>query len=315
MKKLTDENKIQRSPFRVQEIDELYNNVKKFRSTKYSRELLDFIAKFPFVAPYNAMLIFMQKPGSKYVATAKVWKEKFGRTPKKDASPLIILKTFGPVSFVFEMNDTEGKEVPEDIINPFKVIGKTSKHNFYNLMDGLEKAAIGYVEKNYGTELAGRITKRDNPKIMVVGRNNKGELIKIKSWFEIIINSNLSESEKISTIFHELGHYFCGHLLMPKDIKHVPQRSILSQSVEEFEAETVCWLLCKRFGIENPSEKYLNSYLDNNEEIPEGISYDAILKSCGKIETMLNGKFVTPKELFVTENFNGRYLHQTQLFY
>ena len=49
--------------------------------------------------------------------------------------------------------------------------------------------------------------------------------------------------------------------------------------------------------IDALSEEYLSGYLENNEEIPEGISYDAILKSCGKIEQMLNGKYTTPKVL------------------
>ena len=119
------------------------------------------------------------------------------------------------------------------------------------------------------------------------------------SNFAIVINKNLDESAKVATIFHELGHYFCGHLPMPENIKHIPKRGKLNPEVKEFEAETVCWLLCRRFGIKNPSEKYLSGYLKNNEEIPEGISYDAILKSCGKIERMLEGKYTTPKDLIV----------------
>ena len=143
---------IQGSPFRVHEIDELYNNVKRFRSTKFSRKLLNFIAKFPFVAPYNAMLIFMQKPGSKYIATAKVWKERFGRVPKPNARPLVILQTFGPVSFVFEISDTEGNAVPEEILNPFKTSGSLKMEKIYNLYEGLYKEAIMYAEQNYGTK-------------------------------------------------------------------------------------------------------------------------------------------------------------------
>ncbi|MBQ7704038.1 MAG: hypothetical protein IJT73_01210 [Selenomonadaceae bacterium] len=296
-----ENEKIQSSPFKVQEIDELYNNVKRFRSTAFSRDLLNFIAKFPFIAPYNAMLIFMQKPGSKYVATAKVWKERFGRVPKPEARPLIIMKLFGPVSFVFEISDTEGKDVPEEILNPFKASGSLQGKIFFNLREGLTKEAIEYHEQNYGTQKAGhiqRIQRLDRPKKMFLGKNQKGTPIYLISNFAIVVNENLDELEKAATIFHELGYYFCGHLPMPNNIKHIRPRCGLSSSVEEFEAETVCWLLCKRLGIKNPSEDYLSGYLENNEEIPEGISYDAILKSCGKIEQMLNGKYTTPKELF-----------------
>ena len=50
----------------------------------------------------------------------------------------------------------------------------------------------------------------------------------------------------------------------------------------------MCWLLCERCGINNPSVRYLNGYLDNNNDIPDGISIDTILKACGKIERMLS---------------------------
>ena len=288
---------IQGSPFRVHEIDELYNNVKSFRSTAFSRDLLNFIAKFPFVAPYNAMLIFMQKPGSKYVATAKVWQERFGRIPKPEARPLVILKQFGPVSFVFEISDTEGKDVPEEIINPFKVSGSLQGKIFFYLREGLTKEAIEYKEQNYGTQKAAHIQRLDNSKIIPSGKIKKGVPIYLISNFVMVVNENLGELEKVATIFHELGHYFCGHFPMPENIKHIPKRCNLNPLVKEFEAETVCWLLCERLGIKNPSEEYLSGYLENNEEIPEGISYDAILKSCGKIEQMLNGKYTTPKVL------------------
>lgn len=294
-----DYKEFHQSPFKIHEIDELYNNVKRFRSTNYSRELLNFIAKFPFVGPYNAMLIFMQKPGSQYVATAKVWKEKFKRTPKPGARPLLILQPFGPVSFVFELNDTEGEDVPDEILNPFKVSGSLQEIKIYNLMKSLDKEGITYEEQDYGSQKAGHLQKLNIPKIITIGRNKKYEPIKIKSHFAIVISKNICKLDKVATIFHELGHYFCGHLHITEDIKHIPKRYDLNLPVKEFEAETVCWLLCKRFGIKNPSEKYLSGYLAKNEEIPEGISYDAILKSCGKIEQMLNGKYNTPKELFV----------------
>lgn len=167
------DDKIKSSPFRIREIDELYNNVKKFRSTKYSLELLEFIGKFPFVSPYNAMLVFMQKPGSKFVTTAKIWKERFGRIPKSDARPLIILQTFGPVSFVFELNDTEGDDVPDEILNPFKTDDNLSSEKFRNLKKCLGKEVIGYSEQNYGTNFAGQIIRRDKPKKMIVGKIKK----------------------------------------------------------------------------------------------------------------------------------------------
>ena len=189
---------------------------------------------------------------------------------------------------------------PKEILNPFKADGLLQGKTISNLREGLTKEAIQYKEQNYGTQKAGhiqRIQQLNKTQKIFWKKDKQGKPIYLISNFAMVINENLGESEKVATIFHELGHYFCGHMSLPNYIKHIPKRYNLDLSVREFEAETVSWLLCERFGIKNPSEKYLSGYLKKNDEIPEGISYDAILKSCGKIEQMLNGKYTTPKEL------------------
>jgi len=60
----------------------------------------------------------------------------------------------------------------------------------------------------------------------------------------------------------------------------------LNEKEREFEAECVCWLVCERKGLRNPSAEYLNSYLDDNEIIPD-ISTDTVLKAVAMIESML----------------------------
>ena len=61
-------------------------------------------------------------------------------------------------------------------------------------------------------------------------------------------------------------------------------RKSLPQNDCEFEAESVCWLITQRRGIDNPSHKYLAQYLDNNDCIPEGISIETIFCVAGRIE-------------------------------
>jgi hypothetical protein len=43
------------------------------------------------------------------------WRERFGRKPKDGARPLLILWPFGPVALVYDIIDTEGKELPQDV--------------------------------------------------------------------------------------------------------------------------------------------------------------------------------------------------------
>ena len=64
-----------------------------------------------------------------------------------------------------------------------------------------------------------------------------------------------------------------------------PTPSGLAETVGEFEAESVAFLVCSRIGIDNPSHEYLSRYVKNYSSIP-AISLDCVLKSAGLIEQM-----------------------------
>ena len=53
----------------------------------------------------------------------------------------------------------------------------------------------------------------------------------------------------------------------------------------EFEAESVCYLVCQRLGIDNPSEKYLAGYMGKNKEVPP-ISLECVMAASGLVEKM-----------------------------
>jgi hypothetical protein len=55
--------------------------------------------------------------------------------------------------------------------------------------------------------------------------------------------------------------------------------------VREFEAEAVCYLVCERLGIDNPSEEYLSNYVRGHETMPS-ISLEYLMKSVTLIEEM-----------------------------
>lgn len=288
-------NKSKQEQKKVQEIDKLYADVREYRSTKNFKELIDFIKEFPEQAPYNAMLIRMQNPGSRYVATAEYWQKNYNRIPKTGARPLVILKLFGPVSFVYDVSDTEGDPVPDEIVKPFKANGNTYTI-FGNLMKNMVKEGIGYIENDYGSNYAGSLNcviDKSYQDFIFPPKTQRGKTKYVPHEYDMVVNSKFNEAEKCATIFHELGHYFCGHIFHTKENKNVPERGpeIRGLNVREFEAETTCWILCERCGIENPSADYLNGYLAYNDEIPEGISIDTILKAAGKIESMMNRSY------------------------
>lgn len=291
---------------RTPEIDKLYQDVVSYRETAQFKALLDFIKKFRHIAPYNAMLIYIQKPGSTFVTSAREWERKYERYVKPGARPLVILQPFGPVSFVYEYNDTKGKSLPDSVIAPFKSQTEISPAMLERLINNIKAEGVGTYFNNYGTNSAGQMEWHSEEDILEM-KISVG-LCHLKSFHAIVANDNLSNAEKYATIIHELGHLYCGHVYHDHKIeKWLPERFNIGHTNQqvEFEAETVCWLVCERLGIQNPSAEYLSGYLKENGEIPD-VSIDAILKAAGIIESFTVGTKDRRKDLIIETIKNGQ---------
>ena len=89
-------------------LDQLLADSRLYRTGKDYRALLDFVIRLRNFAPFNAMLLQVQKPGLMYAASRLDWLERFNRTVKDGARPLLILWPFGPVALVYDVADTQG---------------------------------------------------------------------------------------------------------------------------------------------------------------------------------------------------------------
>ena len=69
---------------------------------------------------------------------------------------------------------------------------------------------------------------------------------------------------------------------MQAKVRRIRGNSVTSS---EFEAEPVCYLVCQRLGLDNPSAEYLSQYVSHNESIPD-ISVDCVMKAAGLVEQM-----------------------------
>ncbi|MBS4023652.1 MAG: hypothetical protein KGZ79_14745 [Dethiobacter sp.] len=280
----------------IPELDKLFQEIGTYRKSSELKELFEFVKKFPQIAPYNAMLIHIQKPGSKYIATASEWDRRFNRKINPGARPLVILRPFGPVSFVFELMDTYGKDpFPEKLLNPFKIEGEISDFVFRRLADNLRSDGILYSEPDRGASSAGFIQTGDHSNEMKMVKGNKEMWLQV--LYNMVVNRAHPKETRFATILHELGHMYCGHLGTPNP-KWWEDRRWLDLNEREFEAECVCWLVCERMGIKNPSAEYLSGYLNDNDQIPD-ISIDTVLKAVAIIETMINGKKDPRKEIIL----------------
>lgn len=268
-------------------LDTLFAQVLTYRNSEQFRSFMRHIAGLTKLSPYNAMLVGMQRPGAKRVATADQWHAKKAEI-KEGANPLIILKPFGPVEFVFEEGDIVENTLPPEIRDsPFHVrSGTVPLDGSMRLMKNLRRCGINVNMVAKGRSLAGYTTV--NRSGMTMNCTCGNYFYTIEWLHDIVINTQLSEVEQFATLLHEVAHIYCGHLGNWGNEK-LPweDRRGLSQNTEEFEAECVAWIVCQRHEIDNPSEEYLAGYLDNNETIPEGISVERVLCAAGRIESQM----------------------------
>ena len=96
-------------------LDQLLEDSRLYRKGSDYKNLLDFAVRLRNFAPFNAMLLQIQKPGLNHAASARDWFETFGRTIKDGARPLLILWPFGPVALVYDLMDTEGEPIPTGV--------------------------------------------------------------------------------------------------------------------------------------------------------------------------------------------------------
>ncbi len=280
-------------------VKELFDEVGKYRNTDDFYDLLEFIKRFHNYSPFNCMLLHIQKPGSQYVATPTYWRKEFNRSIKPGSNPLLILKPFGPVQFVYELNDTEGSEpLPEEITNPFRTEGKIKRPKVEVLHENLKRQGIRYEEADHGTCSAGYIQINEN-QVSSQMVEFKKEYIPVKVIHNIVVNRYLSEESKFTTILHEFAHFLCGHL-GTYNSEEIPDRKTVSKNIAEFEAETVAWIVSERLGLHTDSIRYLADYIEEPGTVPN-IDLDCILKVAGKIEQMLQKRLPIPEELKIKD--------------
>lgn len=288
---LSQQDKLAREKEFKENIDELQFLVKSYRDSNEFKKMLDFIGSFPYLAPYNAMLVQMQKPGATFVLTGKKWAE-YGRQPKLNGQKLIVLKPFGPVQCVFDFEDTEPIPNATEVMEEADLIKKYTE-NLQQAQGDLDKKIMETLVSNqpvYGIYLddnflaansyGGYIMPYHDQKLKV--KIDKDYYMEVSSNFVISVNKKQSNAVKFHTLCHELGHLFCNHQCYDKRKKRK-----LTLKEEEFEAETVAWLMCKRHSISNPSEEYLASYAPKGE-IPI-CSTELIMRAVTEIERMVDG--------------------------
>lgn len=295
-------------------LDELWKNVRSFRQSSNFKAIMQACVRFRHLAPFNSMLVEIQRPGALFVLTEEVWRKKYDRGIKPNSRPVIILLPFGPVDFLFDISDTyplmtksnwmSNDEILQTIEDLNKTKGEIADIQISQLMKKLCFHGV-CVNNNLiaGSMLFAQIQLCITHFTSLSIPYDKTFI----SWppvFLLSVNRNVRKGEWFASVCHELGHLFCFHLPAPATWKDWTERNI-SIDAAEFEAESVAWLVCEILGIKNPSEVYLSNYLDDNDEIPEEVSIDRILSATKEILNLCSSNYLGCK--------NGLlYKHDTQ---
>lgn len=255
-------------------VDQLIAETRLYDSAKALKELLDFTTRLRHLAPFNAMLLHIQKPGLSFAARQQDWLNRFQRRPKRNARPLVILRNFGPVDFVYDVLDTEGEPLPEAVF-AFPTTGEVPKGWLAAAEQKIGRIAIEIQWLDRGDWAAGYARRLTNH-----GDQNQLE------GFEIGVNRNHPPASQVVTIAHELAHIYLGHC-GGDEKRGVKFNRPNDESLLEVEAETVAYLVSKRTGLAPRSESYLDKYQGAFEQI----DIYRILSVASKVEKQLGLPF------------------------
>ena len=287
----------------VREItDKLEQGIKELFESERFKEYLRTMSKFYNYSFNNTLLIAMQKPEATYVAGYTSWQRNFDRQVMKGEKgikilapapyktqeerekvdpvtqkPVIgadgkavtetveVLRPAFKVVSVFDVSQTDGKELPDIIVDELK----GTVENYEAFFDALKQ------------ESPVPICFEDIP------GGAKGFFSPVES--RIAIQEDMSEIQTVKTAIHEIAHAKL-HAVKP-DEKAAPEDK-KDRHTKEVEAESVAYTVCQRYGIETSdySFGYIAGWSSGKETKELKSSLDTIRKTAAEMIEGIDAK-------------------------
>ena len=250
-------------------LDDLFVRSRRFRRSKAFADAIEFVARFREYSSFNNMLVYLQNPLATHFATARHWRNAFGRSIKDEARGMIILAPRTPVLVVYDIADTDGPPLPESFRLFTQTSGAFNAVIFEETVKNCERDRIQVARKAMGETRGGMATSRAQD----------------PAWkIRIVLRADCGEAAAYTVLCHELAHVYLGHLGADRDGVW-PYRANLSEAVAEIEAEATAHVVCARAGLSTRSAEYLSGYVDESADL-DAISLDLISRVAGRIEEM-----------------------------
>lgn len=286
-----------------QSIDDLVREAQRYRSSSQYAALLNFAGSMRRYSPYNALLADIQKPGSRFLATASQWRERYQHRVSPDAQPIVFLRPGGPVMFVYDVSDVEplpdAQALPQDVRDPFGVRfhdGRAVEQSLQRLQENISGIgmrvslqALGSTHAAHVSTTGGGVLQRHWP----ATAKRDGSVEDVPLRYDAVVNTNLHPTARFTSLVHEVAHVLCGHLGSP-DLAWWPSRDRLAHGVEEFEAESVAYVVARRLDSDVVMPPYLHQHLDQNGSTPD-FSLERVVKVSGDVDRMCTARRPTPR--------------------
>lgn len=276
-------------------LNELVADALRYRGSKEYARLLRFIRGFRSYKPFNALLVDVQKPGSRYVAPAGRWRADYGHRIRVGAQPIVILQPFGPVMFVFDVSDVEpdgdAGPLPLGVTDPFAVLTATPDRAVdaanARLIDNCVRDGVRTTEVAFGAGLAGRIGRARSEGSLSFRNPARKEPahVPVPLRYDLQINRAQQGLTRYATLAHELGHLYCGHVGTPNE-KWWPDQRNKDQRTAEFEAESVAAIALGRLDPTAQMPPYLAQHLKQEAQVPEGLNLERVMQAAGLVIEM-----------------------------
>lgn len=264
-----------------------------FQSEKW-KNYLCFVSKFHKYSINNTILIFHQRPDASMVAGYQNWK-KMGRTVNKGEKGIMIFvptpykvhmqeklkdqngnpvfdengdektekkeikKMAFRIGHVFDVKQTSGDPIPE-IVSPLKGDDDVASKYMY-LADKITRCPICFKNADQEPAFRGGAYGYYSP-----------------TYDRIVVRSDMSEKQKLKTIFHEIAHSY-----LHSDKKGQEKE----KEQKECEAESVAFILCRHLGLDvgGYTFGYLASWAEGKDaKFLKGVLENIKSVSCTLIE-------------------------------
>ena len=253
-------------------IDILFRESEAYRNSESFQEMVSFMANFRDYAPFNNMLVRIQNPSCSFYATQRDWEKRFKRFLIEDAKPMLILAPMHPVMLVYDIDQTEGEDLPQELRQFAKFTGEWDPQRLKRTIENAwERDKIRVEFKTLSSTNAGFAT-------LAWGRED--------SKMRIAIHKELDSPSRYGVLCHELAHIYLGHLGCDQD-GWWPSRADLNHRAMEVEAEATAYITARRAELTGSSPEYVSRYL-NNDKVLKSVSVDLIAKVAKRLEEMAN---------------------------